>query len=158
MARAIITAPVARDLASEYHLAYKIPGATNGVLQAWDTNNREFFAALSVDERADLTAYTRRVDVPAALRPYLIAVLRSDSRTQSINSRYIQLASAQSAAYQRPTASGLVNVPGDFFRVRSSVGVVSVKLRNEMVAGDKPVDWFTIHDWLGIVDDLGETD
>jgi hypothetical protein len=143
MSRAIIAAPVDRDLWTEYDgRAWRIPNATNGVLQAWCTNEREFFAALPVAERQDCTWYTRRADVPAALRPYLIVVLRVSTRNGD-------------PATATPKQLGLCGT-SDFFRVRSSTDVISVKLRSEMVAGDRPVDWSPVHRWFGVADDLGD--
>lgn len=144
MSRAIITAAVARDLAAEFGgNVVRIRGATNGVLQAWDTFDREFYLDLA---DPGIVIYTRRVDVPNAIRNWLVMV-----RASAVN------LAVGSLAWDDLGYTVWANVPvGAFVRVRNGVGPVVVKTRGTLVAGDRPVDWTTVHDWQGIADDLGD--
>ena len=140
MSRAILTAPVARNLTAEFRRnVIKIPDATNGVLQAWDTMDREFYIELA---DPDITIYTRRQDVPAAIRSYLIMVRVLPSA--------VVFASIQwdNAPYKRFVECGAA----DYMRIVGG----TVKTRPTFAGGDKPLDWTTVHNWAGVPDELGE--
>lgn len=129
----------------------KIPDAKNATLQAWDTNRRDLFVG-----QAGITLYTTRASVPAVLRPFLVQVERSDSPNSWVNRRYVRYADLQSAPYVRNAGTDQEqSVPGDYFRVRNN-GVITAKLKSQVVAGDKPVDWTEVHSWYGVADELGE--
>lgn len=171
MSRALVIAPAGVDLparlAEEYADAppellarvmdiVEIPGATNGTLQAWDTMHADLWSWLGT--RYDqLTVYTRRRDVPAAVLAYLLQVQRSDSRTAAVNVRWVRYADLQSTPYDwtDPETGDVIQVR-DWFRVRGTDGSIRVDVKANMTAGERPVDWAPIHEWLGVADELGE--
>lgn len=140
MSRAILTAPVARNLQLEFGFnIVKVLDATNGVLQAWDTMDREFYQDLNDPE---INIYTRRIDVPAAIRPYLIMV-----RVLGVGTLFNSLLWDE-APFKRYADCG----PADYFRIVGGL----VKNKSQVVAGDRPRDWTSVHDWQGVEDDLSE--
>jgi hypothetical protein len=131
MARAIVTASAARNIAAIYAgvALVKIPGATNGVVQAWDTNDANLLIGLGGLD-ADLTFYTDRASIPRALWPYLVQVRRSDSAGGAVNIAWKRLADCGA---------------GDFFRI---VGGGTRTLAT-LAAGERPLDTRPVHVWAG---------
>lgn len=139
MSRAILTAPITRNLRTEFgRNIVIISGATNGVLQAWDTMDREFYEELADPE---IVIYTRRQDVPNAIKGYLIQV-----RVLQVNTPF-NSGNWEAAPYKRFADCGVT----DFMRITG--GIVKTK---PLSAGDRPLDWTTVHDWAGVPDTLGE--
>lgn len=137
--RAIIVAPLGRDLSLEVRDTVMVPGANNGVKQLWDTLDQDAWVAKS---DADLSGYGTVQSVPNALKRYLIQVRRYDS----------VLALEPSARWARFVDCGAL----DFLRVVNN-GVVSVKAASTLVAGDRPTEWDLLHRWLGnIAETLGD--
>lgn len=140
MSRALLVAPVARDLAAEFPAVsvVPVPGATNGVLRAWDTLNETFFVALA---DAQITVYPTLQSIPNAVRRYLVQFQTYDS----------------AAATSAPAWKRWIDcTAADYIRVRNA-GVPSVKAVTTLVAGDRPQEWDVLHRWQGNVEEtLGE--
>lgn len=138
MSRAILFAPVAMNLRALYAgNVVRIEGATNGVKQAWDTMDREFYEELA-DPAIEIR--TRRQDLPRSILPYLVLVLRSDSISASVNPEYKRMADCGA---------------GDFFRVQDSGNVVRVRSGTTVLNSDTPLDRAPAHEWQGVVDTMG---
>lgn len=136
--RALITAPVARDLFEEFRRpVVRIPGGTNGVLQLWDTLDEDFFV-----ERADpaLTIYPDLPSIPLAIRKYAVQFKCYDS----------------ALAANAPVLKRWVDCTAlDFIKVKNG-GVPAVKAVTLLVAGDRPQEFELMHQWSGnVADTLG---
>lgn len=151
MQRAIITAPVARNLVTDFPSCnvYPLPGATNGTLQAWSTPDGDD-ARLAAD--AQLTIYTTFAAMPAALKKYLVLVRRSDDPAAWVNDRYVRIADLGATDYVRfwSTLTGTLAAPGP----------LTAKLLSAKLASDRfyrPDCQFT-QSWCGVDDaSLGDT-
>lgn len=130
--RAIIMAPVARDLFAEHHDHWiaKIPGATNGVNQLWDTLDQDFWTSLN---DAQLTIWGTWAAVPLAAKKYCIRALRYDDVGCTLNPHYVLVADLVTGDYWKLVAGG----------VRDGAAQ----------AGDRPLEWVPAHEWCGNVDD-----
>src|SRR4051812_34733146 len=84
MSRALITAPIARDLTAEHPEGSiaRIPGASNGTLVGYDTLDAAFWLALN---DAALTVYTTVQSVPLAVRKYLVRFLTYSDAGATLN-------------------------------------------------------------------------
>jgi hypothetical protein len=128
--RCLITAPVARDLGTEHPNTVRVPGATNGVLQVWDSLDQDYWVSL-VD--AALTIYATFNAVPNVIKKYVLQVMRYDTAAKDVTGVMKRLADCG------------VN---DNFEV-TNAGVVSMKKLGTLVAGDRPTEWEPMHRWLG---------
>lgn len=122
--RALVTAPVARDLSAEHPNTVRVPGATNGTLQAWDTLDEDYWLT-----DGTVTVYPTLATVPLALRRYVVQVLRYDDALASTNPAWRRLIDCTVA---------------DF--VKTSNGI---KAATTLVAGDRPLEWDLLHRWAG---------
>lgn len=155
MQRGIITAPAARDLSAEadglggHRLAiYKLPRATNGVLQGWSTSEADRWAARG---DAALTIYLTIGAVPPALRKYLFVVRRADDLLgNGLGQKLWADLGALDYVRTWSTLTGTVNAPGALTR----------KLSTAMLGTDRflRADTDFAHSWQGTADDdLGDT-
>lgn len=132
MARGLILAPVAIDVAARFPNlpVVKIPGATDGTRQVWDTLDAERADALGLRVR---TGYE---DVPWGLRIFLLQVRRSDSQTANTN-----------LAWKRLSDCGA----GDWIRVADrTAGTISRKRRGQIgFVQDVLVNVRPWHRWAG---------
>lgn len=128
MQRAVLTAPVARALDTEPGFAgvnlYKLPGATNGTVQAWSTPNGDD-PRLAADPA--LTLYLTWGAVPAVLKKFLILVLRWDDAALTLGVKYLRVADLGAADYVRfwSTLTGTAAVPGPLTAKLASTKLVS---------------------------------
>lgn len=133
--RAVITAPAARDLYAEHpdHFIARIPGATNGTLQAWDTLDEDFWTSLADPQ---LTIYGTLAAIPLAVKKYLVRVLRYDDAACTLNPFYVRAASLGAGDSWKLVAGG------------TRTGAPQ--------AGDRPSEWVPAHEWFGkAADTLG---
>jgi hypothetical protein len=127
--RALIMAPVARSLYAEHpdRCIARIPGATDGTNQVWDTLDQDFWQALGDPQ---LTGWGTLTAIPNAIKKYVVQVLRYDTVAALIGS----------AAWKRLADCGAL----DFIKTNNGVKVLSA-----FVAGDRPTEWAPMHEWLG---------
>lgn len=126
--RALLSAPVARDLYAEHPdwSVAIIPALTNGILQGWDTLDEDHWAALADPQ---ITIYPDLNSLPTVLKQRAIRV-RCYSNVGATTFRW----------YRRP----IDIVTGDFWKLAAG-GV-----RNGApVGGDRPLEWVPIHHWAG---------
>ena len=144
--RAIVTAPVARDLLQEAIDAQvaidivRVPGASNGTLQAWDTLDQGVLTAYAATDPA-LTVYPTFQSLPLALKKFVIQVYSYNSAAAVAGTRALKRAQDCTAA--------------DWIKVTNG-GVASVKQASALVAGDRPTEWEPMHSWSGnVLETLG---
>lgn len=131
--RAFIVAPLARDLYAETGVPVaRIPGATNGVSQLWDTLDQDAFVALN---DPTLSGYASLQTMPNAVRKYVIQFQTYDSA----------LATNPTGMKRWIDCTAL-----DFIAVKNS-GIPSVKAVTTLVNGDHPQEWDLLHRWAGNV-------
>lgn len=129
--RALLLAPVARDLRTEFSniMVAKIDDATNGVLQAWDTLDQNFWTSLA-DPQIEIyrTLAEIRANRPALLR-FIIKVIRYDNNLCVLN----------------PFVKTLKDCgAGDWFKTSNGPRRLST-----VTAADRPLEWSLIHSWFG---------
>lgn len=151
MKRAIIVAPIARQLDKDFIELniLKLVRATNGTLQAWSTPDGDD-PRLAQD--AALTIYTTFSSMPVALKRVLVLVRRSDDPTKWLNDFYKYIADLDATDYVR-TWSRLTGVVGN-------IGPITAKLASTMLTTDRYVraDCQFSQKWFGVSDDsLGDT-
>lgn len=149
MGRAVVTAPVARDLTTEsaWKLADPvfIENGTNGTLQGWFCADSDA-ALLAAQGDAAVTVYTSLMTMPTAIRQRLVWVYRSDVPTTT-------LAGAVNPSWKRVWDCGA----SDYFVVRRA-GVLVAVLKSQLQAGDviPQVLRRILYDFWGVADDLGD--
>jgi hypothetical protein len=148
--RCILTAPLARDLASEFPTVplYKLPVA-NATLQAWDCNARNFFVTLADPA---ITIYAKRNALPAALERALFRVWSSDT-SFPISSVAAAQAGSTNGAYRLLSEITATQ----WLAVRRSGVAMCVQKSTLSATTDKFIDQTTvpIHQFFG--EDLAET-
>lgn len=127
--RALVMAPVARDLHTEHadRFIARIPNATDGTNQLWDTLDQDFWQSLADPQ---LTIWGTLAAIPNAAKKYIVQVIRYDTVA----------ALALSAAWKRLADCGAL----DFIKTNNGV-----KLLSSFVAGDRPTEWLPMHEWFG---------
>lgn len=134
--RAIIVAPVGRDLSLEVRDTVMVPGATNGVKQLWDTLDQDAWVAKN---DPTLSGYGRMAQVPNAVKRHIIQVRRYDDAT----------CDESTAAWKRFADCEAT----DFIKLKAG----GVKAATALLAGDRPAEWDLLHRWLGnVAETLGD--
>ena len=143
MSRALVVAPLARDL-SAIPNTVRIPGAANATKQAWDTLERERIEALN---DATLVLYATFQSIPLALKKLLVRVRRYD--TAACLPTVTTVPGPDGIPMPTPDWKRLADCgSGDFLKVKSN-GVPATKAATALVAGDRPQEWSPIHRWAG---------
>lgn len=127
--RAIVVAPVARDLFAESgRPVVRIPGATNGTSQLWDTLDQDYFVDLNDPQ---LSGYGTVQAIPLAVRKYVLQF-----------ATYPTVAALGVGVWKRWADCTAL----DFIKTNNGVKAVTT-----LAGGDRPSEWDLLHRWLGNV-------
>lgn len=132
--RALIEAPVARDLFTESgRPVARIPGATNGTVQLWDTLDEDYFVALADPQ---LVIYGTLQAIPLTRKKYVVQFATYSDALATVSTGWKRWIDC--------TALDFINT------------VNGVKAVTTLTATDRPTEWDLLHRWLGnIAETLG---
>lgn len=127
--RALIEAPAARDLFTEsWRPVVRIPGATNGTVQLWDTLDEDYFVALA---DAQLTIYPNLQAIPVTRKKFVVQFMV-----------YTAVAALGQGVLKRWADCTAL----DFIKTNNGVKAVTA-----LVTGDVPQEIELMHHWSGNV-------